>query len=128
MKTILSSRRDHYLAKFSIFLIMMALIAGVVGCRQDTEWNLKIFSKAGGSVTATVNGQETVINQGEEDTIFSIANSTMVNLVATPDAGYRFVNWTGDAETIVDVNAAATSITMNSDYSITAVFVRGKEI
>jgi hypothetical protein len=32
MKTILSSRRDHYLAKFSIFLITVALIAGMVGC------------------------------------------------------------------------------------------------
>jgi hypothetical protein len=32
MKTILSSRRDHHLAKFSIFLIAVALIAGMVGC------------------------------------------------------------------------------------------------
>ena len=32
MKIILSSKRHHYLAKFSIFLITAALIAGMVGC------------------------------------------------------------------------------------------------
>ena len=32
MKAILSSRIHHYLAKFSIFLITVALIAGMVGC------------------------------------------------------------------------------------------------
>ena len=35
MKIILSSKRHHYLAKFSIFLITAALIAGMVGC-SDT--------------------------------------------------------------------------------------------
>lgn len=48
----------------------------------------------------------------------------VVDLVATPDAGYRFVNWTGDVGTIGNVNAATTHITMNGDYSITANFVR----
>jgi len=32
MKTIFSSRRRHYLARASIFLIMVALIAGMAGC------------------------------------------------------------------------------------------------
>jgi hypothetical protein len=32
MKRILSSKRDHYLARVSIFLITVALIAGMVGC------------------------------------------------------------------------------------------------
>ena len=76
MKTILSSRRDHYLAKFSIFLITVALIAGVAGCNGTTEWNLKIkiSSINGGNVTATVNEVETIINPGEEKTIFGIAD------------------------------------------------------
>mgnify|MGYP005805498233 CR=1 FL=1 len=30
-----------------------------------------------------------------------------------PDAGYRFVRWTGDVDTIADVNASSTTITMN---------------
>ena len=45
-----------------------------------------------------------------------------MNLVATPDPGYRFVNWTGDVDTIANVNAAQTSIIMNDSYSITANF------
>jgi hypothetical protein len=49
---------------------------------------------------------------------------TVVDLIATPAAGYRFVEWTGDAGTIADVYAAATNITMNGDYSITANFVK----
>ncbi|HEY4711374.1 MAG TPA: hypothetical protein VIH69_01640, partial [Dehalococcoidia bacterium] len=32
METILNSRRAHYLARISIFLIMVALIAGMAGC------------------------------------------------------------------------------------------------
>ena len=128
MKTILSSRRDHYLAKFSIFLIIVALIAGMVGCNGPPEWNLKISSTDGGNVTATVNEVETIINPGEEKTIFGIANSTAVNLLAEPEAGYRFVNWTGAVDTIANVDAAETTINMTSTYSITAHFVQGQEI
>jgi hypothetical protein len=41
MKTMLSSRKHLYLAKFSIFLITVALIAGMVGCTEPSE-NLDI--------------------------------------------------------------------------------------
>jgi len=41
MKTILSSRKHRYLAKFSIFFITVALIAGMVGCTEPSE-NLDI--------------------------------------------------------------------------------------
>ena len=37
MKTILSSRRDRYLAMFCIFLVMVALIAGVAACGPTEE-------------------------------------------------------------------------------------------
>ncbi|PLX17254.1 MAG: hypothetical protein C0601_08085 [Candidatus Muiribacterium halophilum] len=37
-----------------------------------------------------------------------------VNISATPDAGYRFVNWTGDTTNIVDVNSANTTIIMEA--------------
>jgi hypothetical protein len=43
MKTILSSRGDHYLARLSIFLITLALIAGMAGCDGCTpSQNLEI--------------------------------------------------------------------------------------
>jgi uncharacterized repeat protein (TIGR02543 family) len=46
----------------------------------------------------------------------------VVDLVAEAGEGYRFVGWTGDVGAIADVGAAATTITMNDDYSVTAGF------
>jgi hypothetical protein len=43
--------------------------------------------------------------------------------VATPDEGYQFDEWTGDVDTIVDIGAAVTTITIDDNYSITANFV-----
>jgi hypothetical protein len=74
-------------------------------------YNLAISSTEGGSITEPSEGT------------FTYDAGTVVDLVATPDDGYRFVEWTGDVGTIADVNAAATTITMNGDYSITANFV-----
>ena len=112
MKIILSSRRHHYVAKASIFLITVALIAGMLGCFQlPPFYNLTIASTAGGSVT--IPGEGT----------FTYVKGEMVNVVAEAGEGYRFVNWTGDVGTIGNANDATTTITMNGDYSITANFV-----
>jgi len=54
--------------------------------------------------------------------VFTYDEGTVVDLVAEPEEGYRFDAWTGDVGTIADVNAAATTITMNGDYAITANF------
>ena len=109
MKTIFSSKRHHYLSRFSIFLVMVALIAGMVGC-GGIEYDLTIASTAGGSVTTP--GEAT----------FTYDEGTVVNLVAEAEEGYYFVNWMGDVDTITNVNAATTTITMSGDYSITANF------
>jgi len=77
----------------------------------SVQYDLSINSTGGGSVTTPGEGT------------FNYTAGTVVDLEATPDAGYRFVEWTGDVGTIADVNAAATTITMNGDYSITANFV-----
>ena len=74
-------------------------------------YNLITSSTAGGTVTTPGVGT------------FTRDAGTVVNLVATPTAGYRFVNWTGNVGTIANVSAATTTITMNGDYSITANFV-----
>jgi hypothetical protein len=82
---------------------------------QDTppgQYSLSIASTAGGSVTSP--GQGT----------FSYASGTVVNLVASPQAGYKFVNWTGNVATIANATAASTSITMQGNYSITANFAQ----
>ena len=77
---------------------------------QPGQYNLTISSTSGGSV----------ITPGEGT--FTYDPKMVVNLVAELEEGYRFVNWTGDVDTIVGVNAAATNITMDGDYSITTSF------
>jgi LPXTG-motif cell wall-anchored protein len=46
----------------------------------------------------------------------------MVRVIAKPEVGYRFVNWAGDVDTIANVRAATTVITMHGNYAITANF------
>jgi hypothetical protein len=73
-------------------------------------YDLTISSTEGGWVTEPDEG------------MFIYDEGTVVDLVATPYAGYRFVEWTGHVGTIADVHAAATNIVINDDYSITANF------
>jgi hypothetical protein len=73
-------------------------------------YELTISSTSGGSVT----------NPGVGT--FTYVAGSVVNLVANPDAGYKFVNWSGDVDAIANVNAASTTITMQDDYLITASF------
>jgi len=74
------------------------------------EYILTVFSTAGGSVTTP--GEGTHIYDEE----------TMVNLVARPASGYEFVKWTGNVDTIANVNAASTTITVNGRCYICANF------
>ena len=76
----------------------------------SVEYDLTIDSTVGGSVTEPGEGE------------FTYDAGTVVDLVAEPDEGYRFVNWTGDVDTVDAVNATETTITMNDDCEITASF------
>jgi len=71
---------------------------------------LMISSTKGGSVTTPGEGE------------FSYVVDTVVDLVASPDPGYKFVNWSGDVSTIADIHDASTNVTMYGWYSITANF------
>jgi uncharacterized repeat protein (TIGR02543 family) len=97
------------MARVSIFLITIALVAGMVGC-VGVKYDLTIASTAGGLVTTPGEGT------------FTYYEGKVVRLVARPALGYRFVKWTGDVATINTVNAFSTTITMNGNYSITANF------
>ena len=108
MKIIPSSKIRHYLVRVSIFVILLALTAGMVSCRS--QFSLSVASTDGG----------TVITPGEG--LFSYDAGTVVDLVAVPAAGYRFANWAGSVDTIANVNAATTTVTMNSSYHIIARF------
>jgi hypothetical protein len=74
------------------------------------QYDLIASSTEGGSVATPGQG------------VFTYDVGTVVDLIAAPAAGYRFVEWTGDVGTIADVHAATTTIIMNGDYFITAVF------
>ena len=112
MKTVLRSQRGHHVTSVGILSIMVALVAGMAGCASSaTEYDLTISSTEGGVVTTPGEGT------------FVYDDGDVVDLAATPDASYVFVNWTGDVDTIEDVNDATTSITMDDNYSVTANFV-----
>jgi uncharacterized repeat protein (TIGR02543 family) len=98
--------------RISIFLILVALMAGMVGCGSVVQYTLTITSTTGGNVTTPGVGN------------FTYYNGRVVKLVATPGANYSFVNWTGNVDTIANVTAAATNITMSGNYSITANFAQ----
>jgi uncharacterized repeat protein (TIGR02543 family) len=91
-----------------VLLVCLMLIAGVACTSQYT---LATSSTTGGSVTAP--GQPGP---------FIYAAGTAVNIVATPNSGYYFVNWTGSTGTIANPNVPSTTITMNGNYSVTANF------
>jgi uncharacterized repeat protein (TIGR02543 family) len=93
--TVIAAGSDIELAKWNL---------GVV------EYTLTISSTAGGSVTTPSEG------------MFTYNAWVMVRLIAKPEKGYHFAKWTGDVDTIANVNAATTIITMHGDYEITANF------
>lgn len=93
---------------------MLALSMGLIGCggEEVPEYNLTISSTEGGSVTTP----------GQGTGSFTYDEGEVVDLVAVAEEGCHFVNWTGNVDTIADASAAATTITMNGDYLITANF------
>ena len=97
--------------RFAVILITLALISATVSCADPPRsYDLTIASTAGGVVTTP----------GEE--VFLYPAGTVVDLVAEASEGYRFGEWTGDVETVADVGAASTTITVNGNYVITAEF------
>jgi hypothetical protein len=108
MKIILSSTRHHYLARVSVFLITLALIAGMGACVL-LQYNLTMSSTEGGEVATPGEGT------------FIYFAGTVVGLVAEAEEGYYFVDWTGDIGTI-SCQCHSTTITMQGDYEITANF------
>jgi hypothetical protein len=83
----------------------MASIAGMVGCvggEGRDGWvplSLIVSFTAGGTVKvndAPIPGES----------VLTYAAGTVARLSATPDNGYRFVGWSGNAGTVANVNAA----------------------
>jgi len=87
-----------------------------------SKWNLGIvsFYTAYLTMSSTVGGEVTRPGAG----VFSYYPGTVLNLIANPEDGYRFVKWTGDVDTIANIRARQTTITMDGSYSVTANFER----
>ena len=98
-----------------ISLIAIALIAGMVGCFSAPTKHLVM-------IIPTVDGK--VSEPGEGNFIYN--EGTVVDLVAEADEDCYFVSWGGNVTTIADVEASTTTITMNGNYIIYAIF--GREV
>jgi alpha-tubulin suppressor-like RCC1 family protein len=102
------------MGRTALAIIGCLLLAGLTspGCTTEVghEFTLSVSSTAGGSVIAP----------GESTSSYDAGE--VVDLVAEARAGYQFVEWTGDVDTVDDINAASTSITMDDDREILADF------
>jgi hypothetical protein len=110
MRIFRSLRKHNGMARVAVFVIAAVLAVAATACGDSHTYELSISSTVGGCVTLP--GEET----------FTYDAGTVVELVATADAGYKFHAWTGDTEGIADPASAATTITINGNYSITADF------
>jgi hypothetical protein len=106
--------------KLVIVATIAALVVGIAGCgggngNNGDSYTLIVDFTDGGTVAV-----DDLPIPGKA--ILTYTPGTVVSLNATPSAGYRFTNWTGNATTIDDVSASVTAIIVDSDVSITANF------
>ncbi len=72
------------------------------------------------AVSSTEGGRATVPGEGTH--VYDYCSE--IRLQAEAEDGYRFVQWTGDVDTIGDPKAANTTIAILGDFAITAEFER----
>jgi hypothetical protein len=102
------------LISLALIAVLLCMVLGSnICCTPTVQYDLTTSSTAGGNVTDPGEGTYTY-DEGED-----------ADLVATPDSGYRFVEWTGGGSDIDDADAATTTITMNADHTVTAHFALG---
>ncbi|MHC4855525.1 MAG: M6 family metalloprotease domain-containing protein, partial [Planctomycetota bacterium] len=85
----------------------------ITGIVPLTQYTLTVSSTSGGSVAAPGEGA------------FQYDQGTVVDVNAVPELHYHFVNWTGtavDAGKVANPASAATTVTVDSDYTIQANF------
>ncbi len=74
------------------------------------QYSLDVSSAEGGSVTTPGEGT------------FRYDAAEQVELVASPDEGYEFDEWTGDVDAVAGIDDSSTIITMDDDKSVNALF------
>lgn len=70
------------------------------------------------TIDSTDGGEVTTPGEGT----FTYDADTVVDLVGEAREGYKFLNWTGDTETVADVNATSTTLTMEGNCAVTGNF------
>jgi formylglycine-generating enzyme required for sulfatase activity len=83
---------------------------------QQVSHTLTVSSTTGGSVTSPGIGA------------FTYGPGVSVTLVASPQAGYEFVNWTGsavEAGKVANPNASSTTVKVDASYAVVANFAKG---
>jgi hypothetical protein len=86
-------------------------------CSVRADFELK-EGRCSLSVSSTPGGS--VVEPGADTHIYEAGE--VVSLVAQANEDYQFVKWIGDVDSIGDVCAAATNITMDGSYSVQAIF------
>jgi Leucine-rich repeat (LRR) protein len=84
-------------------------------------WELVYEPQNGPSYTLTM----CVLGNGNTSPLpgtYLYPSGTVVDITATADSNWHFTEWTGDVDTIADINSGTTQITMNKDCTITASF------
>ncbi len=85
----------------------------VLTTQAPLMWTLTVTTSADGMVTTPGIGD------------FNYTDGNVAALIASANANYHFVNWTGSAVTagkVADPNSPATTVTMNGNYTVQANF------
>jgi len=121
----ISVKSDDIAGKIAVFKVN-GIVAGQFECINPMEipptvdLDLSITGAMTYALTITSTEGGSVSTPGEGT--FSYNPGKTVNLATSSDDGYQFDQWTGDVGTVADVNASATTILMDADKSITAVY------
>ncbi|MDY6834604.1 MAG: SBBP repeat-containing protein [Chloroflexota bacterium] len=117
---------------YKLLLLVVIVVVGVVlfwsnsSTPSSGDLSLDDTPRSFGLTIAVTDGglvqnPSEVINPGES-AVFQYEEDNQVELLAIPSSGYRFINWTGDVDTIANINNANTTIAIAGDYSIQANF------
>jgi uncharacterized repeat protein (TIGR02543 family) len=99
------------------------------GVTNPTAAATSVIVDANKTITANFSPRDsfalTIMIEGQGTTspaagTHTYARDAVVNVIATPAAGYKFDRWLGE---VANANSAATTVTINADKTITARFV-----
>jgi len=123
-----SSSYTVSVAKTGYYFTSRSASTGLSQDNQPTSGNCWAIDFLGSTartltVNSTIGGIVTQPGMGT----FTYPSGNVVNLVASADTGYHFVNWTGtavDAGRIAGSTSATTTVLMDADYTVIASFAQ----